>query len=165
MVRHCWEWYPVNYTDAPVLGDIQMTRVLKVLICLCGAVYMHVRFTQGAGVPTVDIPSEYFRSIMSRFSDGMHESYRFVLYLLAFECLVLALEFVYRRFLKDRFRFAKKVCMTAMWARLAFDAACIALMLMFLVLDFLATHGRMTFELIDGKGNSTVIVSEWKILQ
>lgn len=142
-----------------------MTRVLKVLICLCAAVYMHVRFTQGAGVPTVDIPSEYFRSIMSRFSDGMHESYRFVLYLLAFECLVLVLEFVYRRFLKDRFRFAEKVCMTAMWARLAFDAACIALMLMFLVLGFLATHGPKPFEFVDGKGKSTVLVTGYWNMQ
>ncbi len=140
-----------------------MTKVLKVLICLCAAVYMHVRFTQGAGVPTVDIPSEYFRSIMSRFSDGMHESYRFVLYLLAFECLVLALEFVYRRFLKDRFRL-EKVCMAAMLFRFAVDVVCIAAMLVVSAVAFLG-YGPKSFELKDGKGNSTVIVSEWKILQ
>ena len=140
-----------------------MTKVLKVLICLCAAVYMHVRFTQGAGVPTVDIPSEYFRSIMSRFSDGMHESYRFVLYLLAFECLVLVFEFVYRRFLKDRFRL-EKVCMAAMWTRLAVDAVCIAAMLVVSAVAVLG-YGPKSFELIDGKGNSTVIVSRWKILQ
>ena len=142
-----------------------MTRVLKVLICLCAAVYMHVRFTQGAGVPTVDIPSEYFRSIMSRFSDGMHESYRFVLYLLAFECLVLVLVFVYRRFLKDRFSFAEKVCMAAMLFRFAVDVVCIAVILVVTALEFLIAHERKSFELIDGKGNSTVLVSGWKILQ
>lgn len=142
-----------------------MTRVLKVLICLCAAVYMHVRFTQGAGVPDVEIPSEYFRSTMSTFSVAMLEVYHFVLYLLAFESLVLVLGGIYRRFLKDRFSFAEKVCTVAMWARLAVDVACIALMLMFSVFDFLASHGPKPFEFIDGKGKSTVLVTGYWNMQ
>ena len=141
---------------------IGVLNVLKVLICLCAAVYMHVRFAQGAGVLEVDIPSEYFRSSMSVFSDGMHESYGFVLCLLGFECLVLVLGFVYRRFLKGRFRFAEKVCTAAMLCRFIADVVCIVFVLFAFMGVVLLTSGRKSFELMDGDGNSTMLVSELK---
>ena len=102
-----------------------MTKVLNVLICLCTAVYMHMRFTQGAGSLEIDIPNEYFRSFLRYWGVNMHEMYHFVLWVLCFECLVLVMSKVYVRFLRDRFKAAESVGMAFLFLRLLVDVGCI----------------------------------------
>ena len=142
-----------------------MTKVLNVLICLCTAVYMHMRFMQGAGSLEIDIPNEYFRNSLSWCGVSMHEMYRFVLWVLCFECLVLVLSKVFERFLKGRFKAAKSVGMAFLFLRLLVDVGCIAFMSLGIAFDYMLAHqsNSFEFELYDDNGgnrNSKVLVRD-----
>ena len=129
-----------------------MTKVLNVLICLCTAVYMHMRFTQGAGSLEIDIPNEYFRNSLSYWGISMHETYHFVLWVLCFECLVLVLSKVYDRFLKDRFKSAKSVGMAFLFLRLLVDVGCISFMSLGIAFEYMLAHQGNSFEYVDENG-------------
>ena len=138
-----------------------MTKVLNVLICLCTAVYMHMRFMQGAGSLEIDIPNEYFRNSLSYWGANMHEMYHFVLWVLCFECLALVMSMVYDRFLKDRFKVAKTVGLVFWFLRLLVDVGCIAFMLFGIAFHYLYAHVDAKGFLFDeGDGKYKVLVRD-----
>ena len=137
-----------------------MIKVINVFICLCAAVYMLMRFKQGAGVMEIDIPSGYFRDSLNGFGVCMHEMYHFVLCLLCFECLTLVLPMVYNRFLKARFSVVKRICSAFPYLRLCADICCMALTLFLIAVTYLLSHDRKSFELVDENGCSTILVRD-----
>ena len=138
-----------------------MIKVLNVLICLCAAVYMFVRFKQGAGVMEIDIPSEYFRDSLNRRSASMCELYNFVLCLLCFECLTLVLPKIFDRFLKEHFSFVKRICSTLPYLRFFADVCCIFVSFVLVSFVYLLSNERKSFEYVDAKGNSTILVRDF----
>ena len=110
-----------------------MIEILNILVCLCGAIYLLARVKSGAGSLDFDIPDEFFRNILQSYSDSMQSAPRDVLYLLAFECLVLVLSVVYNRFLKERWPFVKKVRKLAVGLRFAVDCLLLIPMMFYVV--------------------------------
>ena len=129
-----------------------MIAILNILVCLCGAIYLLARVKNGAGNLDFDIPDEFFRNILQPYSDSILSAPRDVLYLLAFECLVLALSVVYNRFLKERWSFAKKVRNVAVGLRFAVDCLLMILMMLYFVakLPLLPMkYGQRTVRFVD----------------
>lgn len=126
-----------------------MIAILNILVCLCGAIYLLARVKNGAGNLDFDIPDEFFRNILQPYSDSILSAPRDVLYLLAFECLVLALSVVYNRFLKERWSFAKKVRNVAVGLRFAVDCLLMILMMFDLGFTLLLKCGQKTVRFVD----------------
>ena len=136
-----------------------MIAILNILVCLCGAIYLLARVKNGAGNLDFDIPDEFFRNILQSYSDSILSAPRDVLYLLAFECLVLALSVVYNRFLKERWSFAKKVRNVAVGLRFAVDCLLMILMMFDLGFRLLLKCGQKTVRFVDEQGVSHRLVS------
>ena len=126
-----------------------MIAILNILVCLCGAIYLLARVKNGAGNLDFDIPDEFFRNILQPYSDSILSAPRDVLYLLAFECLVLALSVVYNRFLKERWSFAKKVRNVAVGLRFAVDCLLMILMMFDLGFTLRLKCGQKTVRFVD----------------
>lgn len=137
-----------------------MIKVLNVLMPLCAAAYMLAEFKMGFGRPSVEIPCEFFRDLFQHFYGRITGVYRFVLCVLALECIIVVTSFVGDRYLKKRLPFYGSICAVSKVGRFLVDVVCIIVALVCMAFGFLVVHERKSLEFVDANGNSTILVRD-----
>lgn len=137
-----------------------MIKVMNVLICALAAAYMFMGFPHDAACAGVDIPAGCIRKTLDVNYGRMMDAYNFVLYLFAFECLVLVSSVAYNCFLRPRLSLGEKLCAAMAGFRLVVDVGGIIIVALLIVGEAIITHEVKSFKLVDENGNSTMLVRD-----